>query len=260
MQPPRPPSLMCCSVPSGHPSPARGQPARSLSCYQMWTPRNLCPQSAPRRTRSLSACWSLTSKRSESGGWWPHTEMTRLSESGGLTWPLTCPLPVPCSPIVSKKGFLQFLEPHTAGWAKRFVVVRRPYAYLYNSERDSVERFVLNLSTAQVEYSEDQQAMLKVRLGVVGMELGHGHSFFTASPACCRPPTRSLCARSTVASCFGQPATRTCTTGCMPSTRCWPAPSGRCHRGLGRAGQSRKGWVGTGWAGLGSPCVGREEP
>ncbi|XP_049629285.1 kinesin-like protein KIF1A isoform X6 [Suncus etruscus] len=65
------------------------------------------------------------------------------------------------SPIVSKKGFLQFLEPHTAGWAKRFVVVRRPYAYLYNSERDSVERFVLNLSTAQVEYSEDQQAMLK---------------------------------------------------------------------------------------------------
>ncbi|XP_062964545.1 kinesin-like protein KIF1A isoform X7 [Cynocephalus volans] len=65
------------------------------------------------------------------------------------------------SPIVSKKGYLHFLEPHTAGWAKRFVVVRRPYAYMYNSDRDSVERFVLNLSTAQVEYSEDQQAMLK---------------------------------------------------------------------------------------------------
>ncbi|XP_045651852.1 kinesin-like protein KIF1A isoform X1 [Ursus americanus] len=65
------------------------------------------------------------------------------------------------SPIVSKKGYLHFLEPHTAGWAKRFVVVRRPYAYLYNSDKDAVERFVLNLSTAQVEYSEDQQAMLK---------------------------------------------------------------------------------------------------
>ncbi|KAM5271084.1 kinesin-like protein KIF1A isoform 4-T4 [Hipposideros larvatus] len=65
------------------------------------------------------------------------------------------------SPIVSKKGYLHFLEPHTAGWARRFVVVRRPYAYLYNSDRDAVERFVLNLSTAQVEYSEDQQAMLK---------------------------------------------------------------------------------------------------
>ncbi|KAF6361638.1 kinesin family member 1A [Rhinolophus ferrumequinum] len=65
------------------------------------------------------------------------------------------------SPIVSKKGYLHFLEPHTAGWAKRFVVVRRPYAYMYNNDKDSVERFVLNLSTAQVEYSEDQQAMLK---------------------------------------------------------------------------------------------------
>ncbi|XP_027393944.1 kinesin-like protein KIF1A isoform X7 [Bos indicus] len=65
------------------------------------------------------------------------------------------------SPIVSKKGYLHFLEPHTAGWAKRFVVVRRPYAYMYNHDKDAVERFVLNLSTAQVEYSEDQQAMLK---------------------------------------------------------------------------------------------------
>ncbi|XP_022423868.1 kinesin-like protein KIF1A isoform X4 [Delphinapterus leucas] len=65
------------------------------------------------------------------------------------------------SPIVSKKGYLHFLEPHTAGWAKRFVVVRRPYAYMYNSDKDAVERFVLNLSTAHVEYSEDQQAMLK---------------------------------------------------------------------------------------------------
>ncbi|XP_045701513.1 kinesin-like protein KIF1A isoform X20 [Phyllostomus hastatus] len=65
------------------------------------------------------------------------------------------------SPIVSKKGYLHFLEPHTAGWAKRYVVVRRPYAYMYNSDKDAVERFVLNLSAAQVEYSEDQQAMLK---------------------------------------------------------------------------------------------------
>ncbi|XP_066137246.1 kinesin-like protein KIF1A isoform X19 [Saccopteryx bilineata] len=65
------------------------------------------------------------------------------------------------SPIVSKKGYLQFREPHTDGWAKRFVVVRRPYAYMYNSDKDAVERFVLNLSTAQVEYSEDRQAMLE---------------------------------------------------------------------------------------------------
>lgn len=67
-----------------------------------------------------------------------------------------------CSPIVSKKGYIHFLEPHTNGWVKRFVVVRRPYVYIYNTERDAVERAILNLSSAQVEYSEDQQAMLKV--------------------------------------------------------------------------------------------------
>ncbi|XP_042316617.1 kinesin-like protein KIF1A isoform X3 [Sceloporus undulatus] len=65
------------------------------------------------------------------------------------------------SPIVSRKGYLHFLEPHTNGWVKRYVVVRRPYVYIYNSDKDSVERAVLNLSSAQVEYSEDQQAMLK---------------------------------------------------------------------------------------------------
>ncbi|XP_075273945.1 kinesin-like protein KIF1A isoform X20 [Opisthocomus hoazin] len=65
------------------------------------------------------------------------------------------------SPIVSKKGYLHFLEPHTNGWVKRFVVVRRPYVYIYNSDKDTVERAILNLSKAQVEYSEDQQAMLK---------------------------------------------------------------------------------------------------
>ncbi|XP_058493684.1 kinesin-like protein KIF1A isoform X11 [Solea solea] len=65
------------------------------------------------------------------------------------------------SPIVSKKGNIHFLEPHTNGWVKRFVVVRRPYVYIYNTERDAVERAILNLSSAQVEYSEDQQAMLK---------------------------------------------------------------------------------------------------
>ncbi|XP_035032720.2 kinesin-like protein KIF1A isoform X8 [Hippoglossus stenolepis] len=65
------------------------------------------------------------------------------------------------SPIVSKKGYIHFLEPHTNGWVKRFVVVRRPYVYIYNTERDAVERAILNLSSAQVEYSEDQQAMLK---------------------------------------------------------------------------------------------------
>ncbi|MEQ2164534.1 hypothetical protein GOODEAATRI_007681 [Goodea atripinnis] len=67
------------------------------------------------------------------------------------------------SPIVSKKGYLHFLEPHSSGWVRRYVVVRRPYVYLYRSERDSVERAVINLSSAKVEYSEDKQTLLRHR-------------------------------------------------------------------------------------------------
>ena len=66
------------------------------------------------------------------------------------------------------------------------MVVRRPYAYMYNSDRDAVERFVLNLSTAQVEYSEDQQAMLKVRHG---RGRGEGRGRAGAGPS---PPPRAL--------------------------------------------------------------------
>uniref|UniRef100_A0A671V530 plus-end-directed kinesin ATPase n=1 Tax=Sparus aurata TaxID=8175 RepID=A0A671V530_SPAAU len=67
----------------------------------------------------------------------------------------------PSESSVSKKGFLSFMEPRSNSWVKHFVVVRRPYVFIYNSDKDPVERGVLNLSTAQVEYSEDQQAMLK---------------------------------------------------------------------------------------------------
>uniref|UniRef100_A0A670YI69 plus-end-directed kinesin ATPase n=1 Tax=Pseudonaja textilis TaxID=8673 RepID=A0A670YI69_PSETE len=63
--------------------------------------------------------------------------------------------------VVSKKGYLHFKEPLSPSWAKHFVVVRRPYVFIYNSDKDPVERAIINLSTAQVEYSEDQQAMVK---------------------------------------------------------------------------------------------------
>lgn len=68
------------------------------------------------------------------------------------------------SSVVSKKGYLHFKEPLSSSWAKHFVIVRRPYVFIYNSDKDPVERGIINLSTAQVEYSEDQQAMVKVSL------------------------------------------------------------------------------------------------
>uniref|UniRef100_A0AC34QNN7 Kinesin-like protein unc-104 n=1 Tax=Panagrolaimus sp. JU765 TaxID=591449 RepID=A0AC34QNN7_9BILA len=64
--------------------------------------------------------------------------------------------------VVSRKGYMNFLEEKTQGWIKRWVVVRRPYILLYRDDRDLVIRGVINLANARIEYSEDQQAMLKV--------------------------------------------------------------------------------------------------
>ncbi|XP_063227790.1 kinesin-like protein unc-104 isoform X3 [Bacillus rossius redtenbacheri] len=66
------------------------------------------------------------------------------------------------SPVVARKGYLNILEHKTNGWKKRWVAVRRPYVFIFREEKDPVERALINLATAQVEYSEDQQAMVKV--------------------------------------------------------------------------------------------------
>ncbi|XP_068147760.1 kinesin-like protein unc-104 isoform X8 [Drosophila tropicalis] len=66
------------------------------------------------------------------------------------------------SPVVARKGLLNVLEHGGSGWKKRWVIVRRPYVFIYRSEKDPVERAVLNLGTAQVECSEDQAAMVKI--------------------------------------------------------------------------------------------------
>lgn len=41
-------------------------------------------------------------------------------------------------------------------------VVRRPYVFIYRDERDPVERAVINLAHAHVEYSEDQEQMVRM--------------------------------------------------------------------------------------------------
>ncbi|XP_039483816.1 kinesin-like protein unc-104 isoform X6 [Drosophila teissieri] len=66
------------------------------------------------------------------------------------------------SPVVARKGLLNVLEHGGSGWKKRWVIVRRPYVFIYRSEKDPVERAVLNLATAHVECSEDQAAMVKI--------------------------------------------------------------------------------------------------
>jgi kinesin family protein 1 len=66
------------------------------------------------------------------------------------------------SPVVARKGYLNVLEHGCTGWKKRWVIVRRPYVFIHRTEKDPVERAVINLGTAQVECSEDQAAMVKI--------------------------------------------------------------------------------------------------
>uniref|UniRef100_UPI00358F0366 kinesin-like protein KIF1A isoform X2 n=1 Tax=Myxine glutinosa TaxID=7769 RepID=UPI00358F0366 len=65
------------------------------------------------------------------------------------------------SPIVSRRGPLEFLEPLAPCWQRRHAIVRRPLLLLYSTDDDPVERGLINLAHARVEYSHAQQAMLR---------------------------------------------------------------------------------------------------
>ncbi|XP_050723708.1 kinesin-like protein unc-104 isoform X3 [Eriocheir sinensis] len=99
----------------------------------------------------------------------PPTSPGDSQDSSPLVECRSMPLYVPeveeirISPVVSRKGYLNVLDDRTNTWIKRWVVVRRPYVFIFRDERDPVERGLINLATAQIEYSEDQQAMVRVR-------------------------------------------------------------------------------------------------
>ncbi|XP_076053656.1 kinesin family member unc-104 isoform X4 [Oratosquilla oratoria] len=98
----------------------------------------------------------------------PLASPTDSRDSSPLVEHRSMPLFVPeveeirISPVVSRKGYLNVLDDRTNTWIKRWVVVRRPYVFIFRDDRDPVERGLINLATAQIEYSEDQQAMVRV--------------------------------------------------------------------------------------------------
>ncbi|KAF0295409.1 Kinesin-like protein unc-104 [Amphibalanus amphitrite] len=59
------------------------------------------------------------------------------------------------SPAVSRRGPLQVYEEHTQTWLKRWLVVRRPYVFVYRDAKDSVERSLINLARSHIEYSDE---------------------------------------------------------------------------------------------------------
>ena len=177
------------------------------------------PAVEPLKQSPAAADLSLTSRRLESGESTPKPVITSSCDDNPLVSHVVLTVLWFFSPIVSKKGYIHFLEPHTNGWVKRFVVVRRPYVYIYNTERDAVERAILNLSSAQVEYSEDQQAMLKVGgFNKIPMILSFCFSCvrltFDFASFLNRLQTHLLCAQNIVEYYFKRQTTKRCMTGC----------------------------------------------
>ncbi|XP_028968277.1 kinesin-like protein unc-104 [Galendromus occidentalis] len=66
------------------------------------------------------------------------------------------------SPVVSRRGTLNLLVDKAQSWVKRYVTIRRPYMFVYKDQSDPIEREIINLSTSEINYNEEQQAMLKV--------------------------------------------------------------------------------------------------
>ncbi|XP_039223542.1 kinesin-like protein KIF1B isoform X5 [Crotalus tigris] len=134
------------------------------------TPSTTCPSLSDSRYNSVDQKTPEANSRASSPGLeaepfqlTPPAEVSYLARAGKNEFLNLVPDIEEIRPgsVVSKKGYLHFKEPLSPSWAKHFVVVRRPYVFIYNSDKDPVERGIINLSTAQVEYSEDQQAMVK---------------------------------------------------------------------------------------------------
>uniref|UniRef100_A0A8V5H7I8 plus-end-directed kinesin ATPase n=1 Tax=Melopsittacus undulatus TaxID=13146 RepID=A0A8V5H7I8_MELUD len=132
-------------------SPIGRDPSVSSFSSATLTPSSTCPSLVDSRCNSIDQNASQTSLL---------LFCSLMSYLGENVFLFICGF-VFSSSVVSKKGYLHFKEPLSSSWAKHFVVVRRPYVFIYNSDKDPVERGIINLSTAQVEYSEDQQAMVK---------------------------------------------------------------------------------------------------
>lgn len=59
------------------------------------------------------------------------------------------------SPVVSKRGYLNYMEDREQRWFKRWFVVVRPYLIIFSNSREQVERDIINLTTSQIELPED---------------------------------------------------------------------------------------------------------
>lgn len=67
------------------------------------------------------------------------------------------------SDTVVKKGYLYTPENNSEQWVRRWYVLRRPYLFVYDSNRETEELGAINLSAVRLDYQTDLERMLDRR-------------------------------------------------------------------------------------------------
>ncbi|CAH1762191.1 4166_t:CDS:10 [Entrophospora sp. SA101] len=62
---------------------------------------------------------------------------------------------------ITKKGYLFTPENADDVWVKRWYVLRRPYLFIYESQKETEEQGVINLGSVRVDYKKDLENMLE---------------------------------------------------------------------------------------------------
>ncbi|CAG8657308.1 67_t:CDS:10, partial [Funneliformis mosseae] len=62
---------------------------------------------------------------------------------------------------ITKKGYLFTPENANDYWVKRWYVLRRPYLFIYESQKETEEQGVINLASVRVDYKKDLEDMLQ---------------------------------------------------------------------------------------------------
>ncbi|KAI5480411.1 hypothetical protein MNV49_000986 [Pseudohyphozyma bogoriensis] len=89
---------------------------------------------------------------------------------------------VPRSDTAAKRGYLAMLrDPTSDRWKKYWVVLRRPYLYLYESTSEVEEATVINISTVRVEQSPEIEQMLERKYSFAIFT--HQNSYFFQAPS-----------------------------------------------------------------------------
>ncbi|KAF9788872.1 hypothetical protein SFRURICE_018448, partial [Spodoptera frugiperda] len=159
---------------------AAAECARDESVYEPW---EMSPREKELATKYIKLIQERGLLEKSMSGWagagGPGGQLGALGAMGAMPAPGALYVPdceeVRVSAAVARRGHLNVLQHGTHGWKKRWLVVRRPYVFIYRDERDPIERAVINLANAHVEYSEDQEQMVRMpnTFSVVSKERGY---------------------------------------------------------------------------------------